>query len=213
MIKFVYFDVGGVVIKDFSGTKKWQVFKKLISVKEKDNKEFDQLYDEYEKEELNLTRHVDTLIPIFAKKFGINFPPGFSMFKYFIEHFEENHSLWPILKRIKKTCGIGLLTNMYIGMLDDIKNKRLLPPIEWDVIIDSTRVGLQKPDPKIYELAQKQCGVDNEEILFVDNSQKNIDAAKKLGWQTFFYDSSEHKESCKKLSKFFFTRNRLDTNQ
>ena len=88
-------------------------------------------------------------------------------------------------------------------MFDDIKNKGLLPPVEWEITIDSTKVGLQKPDPKIFDLAQKQSGVNNSEILFVDNNQKNIDAAEKFGWQTFYYDSSNYKESCRKLNQFF----------
>lgn len=33
MIKFVYFDVGGVTIKDFSGTDKWEVLEKEIEEK------------------------------------------------------------------------------------------------------------------------------------------------------------------------------------
>ncbi|OGM37601.1 hypothetical protein A3E41_05225 [Candidatus Woesebacteria bacterium RIFCSPHIGHO2_12_FULL_38_9] len=212
MIKFIYFDVGGVVIRDFSGTNKWSVLKNVIGVNKENNKEFDLLYDKYEKEELCLTRNVDTLVPIFSKKFGINFPPEFSMLEYFINNFDNNRSLWPILRRIKKTYRIGLLTNMYIGMFDDIKNKGLLPPVEWEITIDSTKVGLQKPDPKIFDLAQKQSGVNNSEILFVDNNQKNIDAAEKFGWQTFYYDSSNHEVSCKKLSDLF-AKSKPDINQ
>lgn len=201
MIKFVYFDIGGVVVKDFSGTDKWAVMKDVMGVRKEFDKDFDQLYNKYELEELNLTRNVDTLIPIFIKKFGMNFPPGFSMFKYFIDHFEQNRSLWPIVKKVKKTYGVGLLTNMYIGMLEEIQKRGLLPPFEWDVVIDSTKVGLQKPDTKIYKLAQKQSGIDSGEILFVDNSQRNIDVAKELDWQTFFYDSSDMEKASNELLK------------
>ena len=70
MISFVYFDLGGVVIKDFSGTDQWTEMKKVIGVEKSYEKEFDELYDKYELSELCLTRDVDTLIPIFAKKFG-----------------------------------------------------------------------------------------------------------------------------------------------
>lgn len=33
MIKFVYFDIGGVVVKDFSGNNKWNEMKKFMGVK------------------------------------------------------------------------------------------------------------------------------------------------------------------------------------
>src|SRR3989344_6191224 len=202
MIKFVYFDVGGVVIKDFSGSNKWEIMKKDMKVRKEFDQEFDELYNKYEKEELCLSRNVDTLIPIFSKRFGMSFPKNFSMLKYFVDHFEQNNSLLPVLKRVKKVCGIGMLTNMYVGMLDEIMKRGLLPTIKWNFVIDSTKVGLQKPDSKIFKLAQKQCGANREEILFIDNNRKNINAAGEIGWQTFFYDSSKHEETCKELNQF-----------
>jgi hypothetical protein len=42
--------------------------------------------------------------------------------------------------------------------------------------------------------------------LFVDNNRKNTDAAEKFGWQVFYYDSSNHEESCKKLMEFIASR-------
>lgn len=124
------------------------------------------------------------------------------MSKYFIDHFEKNISLWPIIKKIKKSCRVGLLTNMYVGMFDEIKKHGLLPPIDWGVIIDSSKVGLQKPDPKIFEFAREKSGVCEDEILFIDNSEKNIKAAKKFGWQVYLYNSSKHEESAKNFSEF-----------
>lgn len=41
MIRFVYFDVGGVVIRDFSGTNRWEEFMKTIGVKTSDYEKFD----------------------------------------------------------------------------------------------------------------------------------------------------------------------------
>lgn len=205
MIKFVYFDLGGVAIRDFSETNKWGVMKDVMGVKKEFDRAFDQLYDQYELNELCLTRDVDSLIPIFTQKFGMRFPVNFSILKYFVDHFERNISIWPVIGKVKQTCRIGLLTNMYVGMFDEIQKRKLLPPFKWDVVIDSTKVGLQKPDPKIFALAQQESGVNQEELLFVDNSQKCIDGAKRLGWQTFFYDSSDHEQSCKKLLKFIST--------
>ena len=70
------------------------------------------------------------------------------------------------------------------------------------MIIDSSVEKVQKPYKPIYELAQKKSGFEANEILFIDNSQKNIDTARELGWQTFLYDSSNHQGSCQKLSHY-----------
>ena len=203
MIKFVYFDIGGVVVKDFSGNDKRGNFKKLIGVEQEFDKEFDKLYDKYEDEDLNLTREVDSSIPILSEKFKIQFPPDFSLLTYYVDYFQPNTSLWPVITEIKQTSKVGLLTNMYVGMLDLIRDRNLFPSIDWDVVIDSSKVDLQKPDPKIYLLAQKLSGVENGEILFVDNSKKNIDAAKNLGWTIFYFGSSDYEKSSSDLLEFY----------
>lgn len=203
MIKFVYFDMGGVLISDFSdGTGKWGKMKEIMGVKKEFDKEFDGLYDDYERRGLCLNRKVDTLIPIFSKKFGMSFPPGFSMQDYFVDHFDPNPDIWPIVKQVKKKFKVGVLTNMYVDMLDLIEKKDILPPVKWDAVVDSTKVGYQKPDPKIYEISTEMSGVGKDEILFVDNSKRNIEGAKSFGWETFFYNSKDHKESCAALEKF-----------
>ncbi len=206
MIKFVYFDLGGVVINDFSKNDKWEVMKKVMGVKPSFEKEFDELYDKYEHEDVCLTRPVDTLIPIFEEKFKMKFPEGFSMNQYFIDHFERNFYIEPVIKKVAEKCKLGILSNQYVGMFEGIMKKNILPDVSWDVVIDSTKVLLQKPDPKIFEYATKKSGVNKDEILFVDNSQKNIDAAIKFGWQTFFYDSSDHQKSCSELLEFYLAK-------
>ena len=203
MIKFVYFDIGGVIIDDFSNSDKWQKMKSSIGVRPEIDKEFDGLYDKYEFEGLCLSRHVDSLLPIFSRKFNIKFPEGFSIFKYVIDRFYQNNTIWPIVAEVRKKYGIGLLTNMYVEMFDEITKRGLLPPVNWDVVIDSTTVGLQKPDIKIFELAEERSGFKSKEILFVDNNQKNIDAANDFGWNTFLYDSANHVKSSKELSAYF----------
>lgn len=202
MIKFVYFDVGGVLISDFSdGTGKWEEMKRIMGVKQSFENEFDEIYDKYELEDLCLTREVDSLIPIFEKRFSMRFPRNFSMQKYFVDHFDRNPYIWPVVSQARKSAGIGMLTNMYPGMLAEIEAHRLLRPIIWDSVVDSSVVGLQKPDPKIYEYATEQSGVAASQILYVDDVAKNTKAADRAGWNTFRYNPKDHKVSCERLRK------------
>ncbi len=67
--------------------------------------------------------------------------------------------------------------------------------IDWDVVVDSSVVKLQKNGPEIFKLAQKLCKIENpEEILFVDNSESKLVHAEKLDWQTFLYDPLKAEE-------------------
>ena len=106
MIKFAYFDVGGVFVWDFSQNNKWEEMKKRIGVKPKFDKEFDKFYNACEKKDLCLSRHVDSLIPVLSQKFGTKFPKKFSMLNYFVKNFDKNISLWPVINEIKKKNGI-----------------------------------------------------------------------------------------------------------
>ncbi|MFD1933741.1 MULTISPECIES: HAD-IA family hydrolase [Nonomuraea] len=50
-----------------------------------------------------------------------------------------------------------------------------------DAVVSSARVGLAKPDRRIYELAAEVAGVSPERCLFVDDRLENVEAARALG--------------------------------
>jgi len=54
----------------------------------------------------------------------------------------------------------------------------------FDEQIISFRVHLSKPDPKIFKLAAKKLGVSLSECLFIDDEEKNLIPAKRLGMKT-----------------------------
>lgn len=47
----------------------------------------------------------------------------------------------------------------------------------------SSRAGLNKPDPAIYDHARRQFGVAAADLLFIDDHAPNVEAALALGWQ------------------------------
>ena len=202
MISFVYFDVGGVTVDDISGTGKWIKMKRDIGIKPKDDEEFDRFYDEYEKE-VCLGKDIDTIIPLIKERFHINFPTGYSMFFDFISRFKQNKYIWPVIDKIKQDCQVGLLTNMYPKMLPTMIEKELMPPVIWDVIIDSSIVYCWKPDLAIFKLAEQKANAKKKNILFIDNKIANINAAKNFGWQTFLYNPSDHDKSCVELLDYY----------
>ena len=40
-----------------------------------------------------------------------------------------------------------------------------------------------KPEPKIYEVAERLCGRKQAEILYIDDREENLSAARERGWQ------------------------------
>ena len=54
----------------------------------------------------------------------------------------------------------------------------------FDVVVDSSQVGLRKPDPAIFRLTCDRLGLQPEQCLFVDDLRCNVDAAADLGMTT-----------------------------
>ena len=76
----------------------------------------------------------------------------------------------------------ALLTNISRG------GERLwrdLFPVDdlFDVVVDSSRVGMRKPDRRIYMLTCERLGVEPDQCLFIDDLECNVQAAESLGMQ------------------------------
>ncbi|MEI6326772.1 MAG: HAD-IA family hydrolase [Candidatus Roizmanbacteria bacterium] len=198
MIKFIYFDVGGVLLKDFSCTNKWEELRRSIGIDAGHDDAFSEFFAIYEKE-ICLGTDIQSLVPLMEKEFGLNFPDRYSFLDEFVDRFEKNDSIVPVFASIPKDIRIGQLTNMYPGMLDAINKKGLIPETKWTVVIDSSIEKVRKPQKEIFELAQKRAGVGPRQILFIENSKEHVLAAKEAGWNTFLYDSSDYVKASKDL--------------
>jgi len=51
----------------------------------------------------------------------------------------------------------------------------------FEQVVDSSEVGLRKPDPKIFELALRQLGVAAETAVFLDDYEGNVEGARRMG--------------------------------
>src|SRR6185295_14968499 len=57
----------------------------------------------------------------------------------------------------------------------------------FDVVVDSSEVGMRKPEPEIYELTRAKLGLPHTAIFFLDDLGVNLKSARALGWQTLRY--------------------------
>ena len=63
-----------------------------------------------------------------------------------------------------------------------------------DDIIISGEVGSIKPEPEFFDIALKRIGKPSNECLFIDDSLANIEQARKMGFATIHFESSEQLE-------------------
>lgn len=52
----------------------------------------------------------------------------------------------------------------------------------------SHEIGLRKPDQEIYHFVQRKLNLSGDQILFIDDLAKNVDAAKECGWNAVQHD-------------------------
>jgi putative hydrolase of the HAD superfamily len=57
-----------------------------------------------------------------------------------------------------------------------------------DDVIPHRRVGLRKPDPRIYALACRELGVEPARTAFLDDIGRNLKPARELGMATLKVD-------------------------
>jgi len=74
---------------------------------------------------------------------------------------------------------VGLLTNNVREYGDAWK--ATIPMEIFDDVVDSSEVGLRKPDPAIYLLTCERLGVEPTRAAFVDDIEANVIGARKLG--------------------------------
>lgn len=93
----------------------------------------------------------------------------------FFENFQLDEGIMSYLKSIKDKYELYMFTSGSIQDAPEIK--RRLDEV-FKKIYSSEEIGLSKKDPKAYEYVAKDIGMAPDEILFIDDLETNVKAAK-----------------------------------
>ena len=192
-VKFVYFDVNGCLVRFYQRAFS-ELARDLGMQPDVVETAFWFYSDELDKGQISL----EEFNKLFAGRLGVEHIDWSS---YYIKAVEKVPGIDALIKFVSENYRFGLLTNIYSGGLDDLHKNNMLPEVKFDVIIDSSKEGLIKPDQKIYKLAQKRAGFESTEILLIDDVMANLVAAQKNGWHTLWFDSASPEESIQNILK------------
>ena len=123
-----------------------------------------------------------------GKELGIE---GFDWNKYYLDNVEPVPGIIELIDWIAANYEIGLISNSMPGSIDELRQRGLIPEVNYAAIVDSSKVELVKPDPRIYEKAQELAAVESNEILLIDDTRPNLVAADKAGWQGLWSDEMD----------------------
>src|SRR3989338_11303956 len=91
-IKFIYFDVGGVVILDYSKTNKWNEMLEDLGVSDEVKPMFNQLFEDHE-QRICIGEDINIFVEEAIRKLGFTFPSNYNMTQDFVNRFEVNKSI------------------------------------------------------------------------------------------------------------------------
>ena len=81
----------------------------------------------------------------------------------------------------------GIVTNNVVELRDHWRAMLAVDDL-FDFVVDSSEVGVRKPDPAIFEIALELAGVAPERALFLDDHDGNVAAATSLGIRSILVD-------------------------
>lgn len=94
------------------------------------------------------------------------------------------------VRQIHREQKTAMVSNVNRQFVDELFTRQELAQL-FDVVVISSEVGLAKPNELIYELAAAKLGVLPKECVMIDDSEVNVDGARRAGMQGIFFTTLE----------------------
>jgi len=91
-----------------------------------------------------------------------------------------NQELATFVRNLRPRYKTGIVSNSFVGAREREQDAYGFHEL-FDVIVYSHEVGYLKPDPRIYRLACEQLAVSPDDVVFVDDLDANVEAARAVG--------------------------------
>jgi epoxide hydrolase-like predicted phosphatase len=134
-----------------------------------------------------------------AQEKGIELPHNWaeSYKEAFKASVGANDKLYALVGQLKrKGVRVGLLSNIDSRYTPVLRDLGFYEP--FDPCLLSCDIGLEKPDPKIYQLLLDTLQMPANKIVFIDDKQENVEAANRLGMDGIVFESAEQVHSALK---------------
>jgi putative hydrolase of the HAD superfamily len=97
---------------------------------------------------------------------------------------------WPVVHRIGRLREEGLKVALLTNNVKEFGSAwRSTFPVDelFEVVVDSSAVGMRKPDPRIYLLTCARLDVPPTASVFVDDNRDNVEAARAVGIEAIHF--------------------------
>jgi len=188
MIKAIVFDYGGVIeLKD------GDLVQEMADSLQITKGDWQEVY--YTLNHLNNTgqkswREVATIV---AQRFNAS-DIQISFIQDLINKYDQKRILnWDLIEIIKdlknRNYKIGILSNYSITLREKLTKLNIIDL--FDEVIISSEVGLQKPQPEIFEIVFNKLNIKNSEMIFIDDTKRSLEGSEKIGYVPILYTDNE----------------------
>jgi putative hydrolase of the HAD superfamily len=109
----------------------------------------------------------------------------------YLAHLHPNQRLIDYLRELRgRGYKLAICTNN-VREWEPLWRAKLPVDEIFDVVVDSAFVGARKPERLIYDITLQRLGVDAQAALLIDDIELNCNAARELGINTVWFQSTE----------------------
>jgi putative hydrolase of the HAD superfamily len=97
---------------------------------------------------------------------------------------------WMVVHKIRELKGRGLRLGLLTNNVKEFgEHWRTMFPLEelFEEVVDSSHVGMRKPERGIYELTCTRMGIAPNEAVFIDDNLDNVEAARAYGMEAVHF--------------------------
>jgi HAD superfamily hydrolase (TIGR01509 family) len=181
-IRFIYFDIHGVMATNWE-----RVFTELAGRYDLQPQAIEMAFWRYN----DIVGRGHMTLDEFERALAHNLRLDIEQIAYREAYFasvQGDPQMHALMRDLTEHYEIGLFSNIFPGFLDKLQEMEVVPALPYAARIESCEVGSVKPETAIYAHALAQTHTTADHVMLVDDTHANIDVAKKLGWQGYWFD-------------------------
>lgn len=186
-VSFVYFDVNGCLIRFYE-----RAFAQIAAETNLTADIIETAFWHYNDEACRGTMSAHDFSLALAARINV---PEVDWRKNYLDVTEPMPEMQELLRWTAEHYKTGLLTNIMPGFLSGLRDQGKIPALPYDAVVDSSEIGAIKPEAKIFEVAGARAAVPPNEILLIDDTRGNLNAAESFGWNVLWFDYARPEES------------------
>jgi putative hydrolase of the HAD superfamily len=100
-----------------------------------------------------------------------------------------DHDVVALLTQARTCASVALVSNATTRLERDLARQGLADLA--DTVVNTSRIGAAKPDPRVYRIAADRVGAPLHRCLFIDDTPANVAAAREVGMTALHYRQIE----------------------